>query len=43
MKGEFFKGTFLDLGAYDGVDLSNTRALTELGWAGVCIEPNPVI
>ena len=38
-----FKGTFLDLGAYDGVDLSNTRALTELGWAGVCIEPNPVI
>lgn len=38
-----FKGTFLDLGAYDGIDLSNTRALTELGWAGVCIEPNPVI
>ena len=38
-----FKGTFLDLGAYDGVDLSNTRALTELGWSGVCIEPNPVI
>ena len=38
-----FKGTFLDLGAYDGIDLSNTRALTELGWSGVCIEPNPVI
>lgn len=38
-----FKGTFLDLGAYDGVDLSNTRALTELGWSGICIEPNPVI
>ena len=38
-----FKGTFLDLGAYDGIDLSNTRALTELGWAGICIEPNPVI
>lgn len=34
---------FLDLGAYDGIDLSNTRALTELGWAGVCVEPNPEI
>jgi FkbM family methyltransferase len=38
-----FKGTFLDLGAYDGVDLSNTRALTQLGWSGICVEPNPVI
>lgn len=38
-----FKGTFLDLGAYDGIDLSNTRALTELGWSGVCVEANPVI
>ena len=37
------KGTFLDLGAYDGKDLSNTRALMELGWRGVCIEPHPDI
>lgn len=34
-------GTFLDCGAYDGKDLSNTRALMELGWGGVCIEPHP--
>jgi len=36
-------GTFLDLGAYNGIDLSNTRALMELGWAGVCVEPHPTI
>jgi FkbM family methyltransferase len=35
------KGTFLDLGAYDGKDLSNTRALMELGWDGICFEPHP--
>lgn len=34
-------GSFLDLGAYDGKDLSNTRALMEKGWAGVCFEPHP--
>jgi FkbM family methyltransferase len=38
-----FKGTFLDLGAYDGVELSNTRALMELGWSGMCFEPHPEI
>ena len=35
--------TFLDLGAYDGLDLSNTRRLMELGWSGMCVEPNPDI
>ena len=38
-----YKGTFLDLGAYDGIELSNTRALMELGWLGMCFEPNPDI
>jgi FkbM family methyltransferase len=36
-----FKGRFLDIGAYNGVDLSNTWALLELGWQGTFIEPNP--
>jgi hypothetical protein len=36
-----FKGHFLDIGAYNGVDISNTRALLELGWTGVLVEPNP--
>jgi len=35
--------TFLDLGAYDGLDLSNSRRLMELGWSGVCVEPHPEI
>lgn len=34
-------GTFLDLGANDGETLSNTRALAELGWCGVLVEPSP--
>src|SRR5688572_3924661 len=36
-----YKGTFLDLGSYDGVNLSNTRALMRLGWQGVMIEASP--
>lgn len=35
------KGTFLDIGANDGVTLSNTRRLAELGWHGVFVEPSP--
>lgn len=31
-------GSFLDIGAYDGVSLSNTRALAERGWSGTLIE-----
>jgi FkbM family methyltransferase len=39
----YFKdiGRFLDIGAYDGVNLSNTRALSERGWGGICLEPSP--
>lgn len=36
-----FKGTFLDIGANDGITLSNSRALVELGWRGVLVEPSP--
>jgi FkbM family methyltransferase len=36
-----YRGTFLDAGANDGATLSNTRALAELGWQGVLIEPSP--
>jgi FkbM family methyltransferase len=34
-------GSFLDIGAWDGVELSNTRALSLHGWRGVLVEPNP--
>jgi len=36
-----FVGTFLDVGANDGITLSNTRALAEVGWCGVLVEPSP--
>jgi FkbM family methyltransferase len=31
-------GKLLDIGAFDGVGMSNTRRLIELGWAGVLVE-----
>ena len=30
---------FVDIGAYDGVTMSNTRRMFAGGWAGICIEP----
>jgi FkbM family methyltransferase len=32
---------FLDIGAFASKALSNTRALYELGWSGVMVEPSP--
>lgn len=45
--GEVFNeatgGYFVDLGAHDGIDLSNTFLLeSRYGWSGICIEANPV-
>jgi len=42
----FFKnlsgGTFVDIGAYDGISYSNSYFYEkELGWKGICIEPIP--
>lgn len=34
-------GSFLDIGAHDGKEYSNTLALAERGWTGVCVEPSP--
>jgi FkbM family methyltransferase len=34
------RGVFIDIGANDGITLSNTRALSELGWSGVLVEPS---
>ena len=36
--GENFKGSILDLGANDGVTLSNSRFFVERGWHGVLVE-----
>lgn len=41
---EYFKdsepGYFLDIGSYNPEIFSNVRALYELGWSGICIEPS---
>jgi len=34
-------GVFLEIGADDGVTLSNTKFFEERGWTGICIEPRP--
>jgi len=35
-------GVFLDIGAHDGITLSNTYFFEkERGWTGICIDPNP--
>lgn len=35
-------GIFIDVGAYDGLEGSNTYLLENYGWDGICIEPNPI-
>jgi FkbM family methyltransferase len=37
------KGYFVDIGAHDGITFSNSKFFEELGWDGVCIEPNPKV
>jgi len=35
-------GYFVDIGAHDGISMSNTHVLEkEFGWSGICVEPNP--
>jgi FkbM family methyltransferase len=34
-------GFFLDIGAYDGVTISNSKSFEDQGWTGICVEPHP--
>lgn len=37
-------GFFVDIGAHDGVSFNNTYFFeSQLGWNGICFEPNPVV
>lgn len=35
------RGYYVDVGAYDGVDLSNSYHFEQIGWTGVLVEPDP--
>ena len=35
-------GTYLDIGAFDPTDLSNTKRFYDRGWRGCNVEPDPV-
>ncbi|AEM21637.1 putative methyltransferase FkbM family [Brachyspira intermedia PWS/A] len=37
------KGFFIDIGANDGIKISNTYFFEKLGWSGICVEANPII
>ena len=37
------KGTFIEVGAYDGIASSNTYGFEREGWTGICVEPDPEI
>lgn len=39
--GRQHRGFYVDVGANDGVFVSNTCALYRQGWRGICVEPNP--
>ena len=34
-------GVYLDIGAHDGIRLSNTYCFSKIGWKGVCVEAHP--
>ena len=40
--GELKHGVFIDIGANDGITFSNSLLFGEMGWEGICVEPNPI-
>lgn len=34
-------GTYIDIGANDGIDMSNTKFFEDIGWRGICVEASP--
>jgi FkbM family methyltransferase len=41
IKSKYQTGTFLEIGCWDGVNISNTYELEQEGWSGVCVDPFP--
>ena len=40
---EIDSGTFIDIGANDGLTGSNSLLFEKKGWQGICVEPHPLI
>lgn len=36
-------GIFIDIGAHNGITYSNSKFFEEMGWSGMCVEPNPEV
>lgn len=36
-------GIFVDIGAHNGITYSNSKFFEEMGWRGMCVEPNPEV
>jgi FkbM family methyltransferase len=34
-------GFYVDIGAFDGIHLSNSYSFEQQGWQGICVEPHP--
>ncbi|MCI0471821.1 MAG: FkbM family methyltransferase [Candidatus Aminicenantes bacterium] len=34
-------GFYIDIGAFDGIHLSNSFTFEQMGWRGICVEANP--
>lgn len=41
--GDKKNGIFIDIGAFDGIKYSTSKFFEDIGWNGICIEPNPII
>lgn len=39
--GKKTNGFYVDVGAFDGIHLSNSLSFEQKGWSGICIEPHP--
>lgn len=38
-----YKGVFIDVGAYEGINISNSYHFEKNGWKTLCIEANPLL
>jgi FkbM family methyltransferase len=39
--GKKNKGVVVEVGAFDGQHLSNSKSLEQIGWTSICLEPSP--